>query len=78
MKDLGYYHHNGNDIFGLIGSASLVGNNQTDSKSYTASISTLATATTPGILYPDYPTTYLIESASIIVNDLISKGIIES
>ena len=45
---------------------------------YTASLSNLETATTPGILYPDFPTEYLIQSASIIVNDLISKGIIES
>ena len=74
-RDMGTTLNNGNDIFGLIGSASLP---DADTKSYTASISTLATATTPGILYPDYPTTYLIESASIIVNDLISKGIIES
>ena len=46
--------------------------------SYTASFSDLETATTPGILYPDFPTEYLIQSASSIVNDLISKGIIES
>ena len=45
---------------------------------YTASFSDLEIATTPGILYPDFPTEYLIQSASIIVNDLISKGVIES
>ena len=45
---------------------------------YTASMLNIETATTPGILYPDFPTQYLVESASIIVNDLISKGIIES
>jgi len=46
--------------------------------SYTSSFSSLETATTPGILFPDYPTDYLIESASIIVNDLITRRIIES
>ena len=45
---------------------------------YSASMLNIETATTPGILYPDFPTQYLVESASIIVNDLISKGIIES
>ena len=30
----------------------------------------------PGILYPDFPTKYLQNSASVIINDLISKGII--
>lgn len=45
---------------------------------YTASLSSLEVATTPGILYPDFPTDYLVQSASMIVNDLISKGIIES
>ncbi len=45
---------------------------------YTASYSDLETLSTPGILYPDFPTEYLIQSASIIVNDLISRGIIES
>jgi hypothetical protein len=34
--------------------------------------------TTPGILYPDFPTEYLENSASILVNELISKGIITS
>lgn len=48
------------------------------SGSYTASFSSLESATTPGILFPDYPTDYLIESASIIVNDLITRRIIES
>ena len=45
---------------------------------YTGSFSSIELATTPGILYPDYPTEYLINSASVIVNDLISKGIIEA
>ena len=45
---------------------------------YTASISEVRSLTTPGILYPDFPTEYLVQSASVIVNDLISKGIIES
>ena len=45
---------------------------------YTGSISEVEALSTPGILYPDFPTEYLIQSASIIVNDLISKGIIES
>jgi len=48
------------------------------SGSYTASFSSLETATTPGILFPDFPTDYLIESASIIVNDLITRRIIET
>ena len=46
--------------------------------SYTASFSSLESATTPGILFPDFPTDYLIESASIIVNDLITRRIIET
>ena len=45
---------------------------------YTASISNLELASTPGILFPDFPTEYLTKSASIIVNDLISKGVIDS
>ena len=45
---------------------------------YTASFSTLEMLDTPGILFPDYPTQKLIDSASIIVNELIDKGIIES
>ena len=45
---------------------------------YTGSVSNLELATTPGILFPDFPTEYLIQSASSIVNDLISKGIIDS
>ena len=45
---------------------------------YTASFSTLEMAVTPGILFPDYPTQKLIDSASIIVSELIDKGIIES
>tara|TARA_R110002153_G_scaffold76892_1_gene197900 strand:- start:221 stop:1051 length:831 start_codon:yes stop_codon:yes gene_type:complete len=45
---------------------------------YTASISEVEALSTPGILFPDFPTEYLTNSASIIVNDLISKGIIES
>ena len=45
---------------------------------YTGSVSNLELATTPGILFPSFPTEYLIQSASSIVNDLISKGIIDS
>ena len=45
---------------------------------YTASVSIIESDTTPGILYPDFPTEYLLESASMIVNDLITKRIIES
>ena len=48
------------------------------SGSYSASFSSLESQMTPGILYPNYPTDYLIQSASIIVNDLISKGVIQS
>ena len=61
----------GSNSFGLSGSIDGTGN-------YTGSISNLELATTPGILFPDFPTEYLIQSASIIVNDLISKGIIDS
>ena len=61
----------GSIITGSGGDANLSG-------SYTASYSDLEIASTPGILYPDFPTEYLVQSASIIVNDLISKGIIES
>ena len=46
--------------------------------SWSASFSDLESATTPGILFPDYPTQYLIDSASIIVNDLITRRIIQS
>ena len=60
-----------------LSSSALIGPVSADG-SYSASMLSLETATTPGILYPDYPTQYLIESASIIVNDLVSKGIIES
>ena len=35
-----------------------------------------SSSTTPGIFYPDFPTTYLENSASMIVNELTSKGII--
>ena len=45
---------------------------------YTGSVSDLELTTTPGILFPDFPTKYLIQSASSIINDLISKGIIDS
>ena len=48
------------------------------SGSYSTSFSSLESQMTPGILYPNYPTDYLIQSASIIVNDLISKGVIQS
>jgi plastocyanin len=61
----------GSANFGLTGNIDENGN-------YTASYSDLEVASTPGILYPDFPTEYLVQSASIIVNDLISKGIIES
>lgn len=61
----------GSANFGLTGNIDENGN-------YTASFSDLEIASTPGILYPDFPTEYLVQSASIIVNDLISKGIIES
>ena len=71
---------------GLSGSLSNLGGNtgsattipSTISGSFTGSYSDLEIATTPGILYPTFPTEYLVESASQIVNDLISKGIIES
>ena len=62
--------------FGITSSAMLSG---VDAEgNYTASLSNLEIATTPGILYPDFPTEYLVKSASVIVNDLISRGIIES
>ena len=52
---------------------------EADSKGlYTGSLSILELQTTPGILFPDFPTEYLTKSASVIVNDLISKGVIES
>jgi len=54
------------------------GGNSDLSGSYSASFSSLESQMTPGILYPNYPTDYLIQSASIIVNDLISKGVIQS
>jgi hypothetical protein len=61
----------GSNSFALSGSIDSEGN-------YTASFSDIEIQSTPGILYPDFPTDYLIQSASIIVNDLISKGIIQS
>jgi hypothetical protein len=66
----------GSSSFALKGNSSLQGVDSVGS--FTGSFSSLEVATTPGILYPDFPTTYLVESASIIVNDLVSKGIIES
>ena len=63
--------------FALTGSASLP-SGSFDDGSYTGSLNSLELADTPGILYPDFPTDYLVQSASIIVNDLISKGVIES
>ena len=68
---------------GSSGSFALTGINtlqsgSSDDGSYTGSLSSLEIADTPGILYPDFPTEYLVKSASVIVNDLISKGIIES
>ena len=62
--------------FGIGGSAMLSGIDADGN--YIASLSNLEIATTPGILYPDFPTEYLVKSASVIVNDLISRGIIES
>ena len=62
---------NGSSGFGLSGSIDGTGE-------YTGSVSNLELASTPGILFPDFPTEYLIQSASSIVNDLISKGIIDS
>ncbi len=32
----------------------------------------------PGILFPSYPTTQVENSASILINDLISKGVINN
>ena len=65
--------------FALTGSInSGAGGNANLSGSYSASFSTIEQQTTPGILYPDFPTEYLIQSASIIVNDLISRGVITS
>ncbi len=61
--------------FGLTGSFT---SGSDSSGLYTASLSNIETLATPGILYPDFPTEYLIQSASVIVNDLISKGVIES
>ena len=59
-------------------SGSFLRNLNAAENAYTRSISIIEAETTPGILYPDFPTDYLIESASIIVNDLITKRIIES
>ena len=65
--------------FALTGSITTgSGGNANLSGSYTASYSTIEQSTTPGIIYPDFPTKYLIQSASIIVNNLISKGVIQS
>ena len=61
----------GSNDFALTGSMDGSGN-------YTGSISNLEIASTPGILFPDFPTEYLINSASIIVNDLITRRIIQS
>ena len=64
------------------GSLALTGSNTVGTAdaegNYTGSVSSLESQMTPGILYPNYPTDYLIQSASIIVNDLISKGVIQS
>jgi hypothetical protein len=65
----------GTGSFALTGSGAL---NNPNADGYTGSFSELEIATTPGILYPSFPTEYLVQSASIIVNELISKGIIES
>tara|TARA_R110001592_G_scaffold26903_5_gene100252 strand:- start:4445 stop:12877 length:8433 start_codon:yes stop_codon:yes gene_type:complete len=64
------------EAFALTGSTFLP--NSGSDGNYSASISDVEAISTPGILYSDFPTDYLIESASMIVNDLISKGIIES
>ena len=64
-------------LTGSIDTGSAAGNANL-SGSYSASFSDLEITSTPGILYPDFPTEYLVQSASIIVNNLISKGIIES
>jgi hypothetical protein len=71
---------NATSSFALTGSRSLFGikSKGAGDDTFTGSFSSLETESTPGILYPDFPTTYLVESASIIVNDLVSKGIIES
>ena len=76
-KNTGSFPNAGPDgSFGISSSAML---NGVDAEgNYTASLSNLEIASTPGILYPDFPTEYLVKSASVIVNDLISKGIIES
>jgi len=65
----------GTGSFALTGSGAL---NNPNADGYTGSFSELEIATTPGILYPSFPTEYLVQSASIIVNELVSKGIIES
>jgi len=44
----------------------------------TTTNSASAEAVTSGILYPDFPTEYITISASSIVTDLISQGVIES
>jgi hypothetical protein len=36
------------------------------------------TFSSPGILFPDYPSIEVEDSASIIINELISKGVITS
>ena len=76
-KNTGSFPNAGPDgSFGISSSAML---NGVDAEgNYIASLSNLEIASTPGILYPDFPTEYLVKSASVIVNDLISKGIIES
>ena len=66
----------GSSSFALTSNNSLQGVDSVGT--FTGSFSSLEVATTPGILYPDFPTEYLIQSASTIVNDLVSKGIIES
>ena len=68
----------GNLITGSAQVTGSAGSYKPQSGSISSSFNSLELADTPGILYPDFPTEYLIQSASVIVNDLISKGIIES
>ena len=77
-KNTGSFPNAGPDGSFGISSSAMLNLLDPDTGNYTASLSNLEIATTPGILYPDFPTEYLVKSASVIVNDLISRGIIES
>jgi hypothetical protein len=77
IKNTGSFINAGTDGSFAISSSAMLNGVDADGN-YTASLSSLELQETPGILYPDFPTEYLIQSASVIVNDLISKGIIES